>query len=364
LLFEKASALAEKAVVASVGGSSERALAASRRAIGILNSYGITGFQDAAAVQPVLRALKELDVRGELSAWCVACLPAQDSVFDDGGLFGYPLVAKREEFRSQHVRPDFIKVFMDGVPPARTAEMIEPYVADQFFGCCFRGTSKLTVPELARLISGYEKQGMGVKIHCAGDGALRSTLDAIDVVRSFNGSGPMHHIAHASFIDPADIPRFKQLNVVADLSPIIWYPGPIVAAIRQVVKKERAERFWPNRDLLNAGALMAAGSDWPVMPRPDPWLGIEGMVTRRDPGGVFPGSLWPEQSLDLATVLEIYTINPARASGLDAITGSLEVGKSADLAVLNQNLFQVPADDLADTQVVTTMFEGRVVHEA
>jgi predicted amidohydrolase YtcJ len=312
---------------------------------------------------PVLRAVKELDARGELTAWCVASLPAQDSVFDSE-VYGDPLVAMREDFRSVHVRPDFIKVFMDGVPPSRTAEMIEPYVEDRFLGCCFRGESKLSVPDLARLISKYEKQGFGVKIHCAGDGALRHTMDAIDVVRSFNGPGPTHHIAHASFIDPEDVPRFKELNVVADLSPIIWYPGPIVEAIRQVVKKERAERFWPNRDLLDAGALMAAGSDWPVMPRPDPWLGIEGMVTRRDPGGVFPGSLWPEQGLDLATVLEIYTTNSARAMGIDGVAGSIEVGKSADLAVLDQNLFQVPPEDLADTKVLTTIFEGRLVYEA
>src|SRR5262249_7436679 len=142
--------------------------------------------------------------------------PAQESIFG-AEPFGDALIARREEFRSRHVRPDFVKIFMDGVPPSRTAAMIEPYVADKFLGCCFRGESKLSVPELARLIAKYEKQGLGVKIHCAGDAALRSTLDAIDVVRSFNGPGRQHHIAHASFIDPADVPRFKELNVVADL---------------------------------------------------------------------------------------------------------------------------------------------------
>jgi predicted amidohydrolase YtcJ len=362
LLFEKASALAEKAVTATIGNALERGIAAARRAVQILNSYGVTGFQDAATMLPVLQALKALDERGELSAWCVASLPAQESIFG-GDTFGEPLIARREEFRSAHVRPDFVKIFMDGVPPSRTAAMIDPYVPDDFLGCCFRGEAKLSIPDLARMISQYERAGLGVKIHCAGDGAVRCTLDAIDVVRSFNGPGPTHHIAHASFIDPADIPRFKELNVVADLSPIIWYPGPIVEAIRQVVPRERAERFWPNRDLLEAGALMAAGSDWPVMPQPDPWLGIEGMVTRRDPGGKFEGALWPEQALDLATVLEIYTINSARAMGIDEFTGSIEVGKSADLAVLDRNLFQIPPEDLSDTKVLTAFFEGRVIFE-
>lgn len=362
VLLEKASALAEKAVLDSIGNRSERCARASLRAVQILNSYGITGFQDAAASLPVLEALRALDAEGELSAWCVASLPAQPSIFGEDA-YGDALVTRREEFRSAHVRPDFIKLFMDGVPPARTAAMIEPYVPDPCFGRCFRGETKLAIPELARTIAKYEQQGFGVKIHCAGDAAVRATLDAVDVVRSFNGPGRRHHIAHASFIDPADIPRFKALNVVADLSPIIWYPGPIVAAIRDVVPSERAERFWPNRDLLEAGALMAAGSDWPVMPQPDPWLGIEGMVTRQDPSGAFPGALWPEQALDLATVLEIYTINSARAMGLDAVTGSLEAGKSADLAILDRNLFQIPSTDLAETNVLATLFEGRTVYE-
>jgi predicted amidohydrolase YtcJ len=362
LLLEKASALAEKAILDSIADRTERCARASRRAVQILNSYGITAFQDAAASLPVLEALKALDAEGELSAWCVASLPAQPSIFGEDA-YGDALVARREEFRSAHVRPDFIKLFMDGVPPARTAAMIEPYVPDPCFGRCFRGETKMAVPELARTIAKYEQQGFGVKIHCAGDAAVRATLDAVDVVRTFNGPGRRHHIAHASFIDPADVPRFKTLNVVADLSPIIWYPGPIVAAIREVVPSERAERFWPNRDLLKAGALMAAGSDWPVMPQPDPWLGIEGMVTRQNPSGAFPGALWPEQALDLATVLEIYTINSARAMGLEAITGSIEAGKSADLAILDRNLFEVPAADLAETQVLETLFEGRTVFE-
>jgi predicted amidohydrolase YtcJ len=116
--------------------------------------------------------------------------------------------------------------------------------------------------------------------------------------------------------------------------------------------------------LHDAVALMAAGSDWPVVPNPDPWNGIEGMVTRRNPDGSFPGkALWPEQALDLATVLEIYTVNSARALGIAEVTGSLEVGKSADLIVLDRNVFDIAADDLAETKVISTYFEGRKVFE-
>ena len=108
---------------------------------------------------------------------------------------------------------------------------------------------------------------------------------------------------------------------------------------------------------------MAAGSDWPVVGLPDPWYGLQGMVTRRNPKGSHPGALWPEQALDLATVIDIYTRNPAQAMGLGAITGSIEVGKSADLIVLDRNLFECEADKLADTKVLATWFEGRPVYQ-
>jgi predicted amidohydrolase YtcJ len=221
------------------------------------------------------------------------------------------------------------------------------------------------VPELIRWLGKCEKLGLAAKIHCAGDAAVTQALDAIEVVRSFNGpTALIHHIAHASYITPDDIPRFADLGVAADLSPIIWFPTVFLEAHKAAMGAERAQRFWPNRDLNMVGALMAGGSDWPVIPNPDPWHGIEGMVTRRNPAGDFPGaSLWPEQALDLATVIEIYTINAARAAGLGNVTGSIEVGKSADLIVLDQALFDIAADQIAETNVEMTFFEGRKVYE-
>jgi predicted amidohydrolase YtcJ len=331
-------------------------------ALARLNAYGITGFQDAISTRQVLEALKRLDDSGRLSAWVVASLPLVPFGYEASEV-GDELLALREQYRSRHLLPDAAKIMLDGVPPARTAAMLEPYLPDAARGCCYCGSTTMTVPQVARALADCEKRGIRVKIHCAGDGAVRAALDAIDVLRSFNGPGLMHHIAHASFIAEEDVPRFAELNVAADLSPIIWFPSVIVEAIRATVPHERVERFWPNRDLHESGALIAGGSDWPVMPDPDPWQGIEGMVTRRNPTGEFEGALWPEQALDLATVLQAYTINPARAMGIDHMTGSLEVGKSADLIVLDRHLFEIPPDELADTRVLATYFEGRIVYE-
>ncbi|HUG21067.1 amidohydrolase [Piscinibacter sp.] len=361
LLKEAASALAEAAVAQSLAADPTLDVEAAAHAVRRLNAYGITGMQEALTTRAVLSAIRALEEQGRLSAWVVGSLPVTEAPLAPGEA-GEELLAMRDAFRSRHFRPDAGKIFLDGVPTSRTAAMLEPYLADAAHGCCWRGGVTLSVPQLARVLADCEKRGMPVKIHCAGDAAVRTALDAIDVLRSFNGPGLMHQIAHASFIDPAEVPRFAALNVLADLSPIIWFPCVIVEAIRTTVPDARVDRFWPNRDLLEAGALIAGGSDWPVVPDPDPWLGLQGLVTRRDPTGRFPGALWPEQALPLEAALAAYTINPARALRIEHETGSLEVGKSADFIVLDRHLFDVPVDTLAQTKVIATCFEGRVVH--
>ena len=364
MMIESAAGIVERTIAQSGHYTQEMDRAAMARSIATLNSYGVTAFLDAAAMQPILAALKGLDDRGELTAWSVSAMPAVEPSFMFG-IAGDELIALREQYRGVHAKPDFVKIFLDGVPGARTAAFHEPYTKDPVLGCCFRGSTIVTVPELIRWVGKCEKLGLGVKIHCAGDAAVSQALDAIDVVRSFNGPTKLkHHIAHASYIAPDDIARFAELGVVADLSPFLWYPTSFLEGHKQTMGEARALRFWPNKDLLAAGALLAGGSDWPVMPNPDPWDGIEGLVTRRNPSGEFPGaSLWPEQAIDVATALEIFTINSARAIGLADTVGSIEIGKSADLIVLDRNVLETPAEDLADTKVLTTYFEGRMVHE-
>ena len=362
LLFESATAMVEDAARAANPSSLESDVAALSRAIEILNSFGVTGLQDAAVSGDVLAAYNHLDTSGKLSAWVVGSMMAEPAGFL-GDVVGDELIDSREKFATRHVMPTHVKIFLDGVPMSRTSAFIEPYVPDKAHGCCFRGATTKTVPELARLIAKQEDRGLAVKIHCAGDGAVRTALDAIDVVRSFKGATPLvHQIAHAGFVDRADVPRFKTLNVVADLSPILWYPNQIIDGIEQAVG-ERVREYWPNRDLLGAGILIATGTDWPVIPNPDPWSGIEGLITRRDPSGQFDGALWAEQALDLPAAIAAYTAGPARAMGLGDVTGSVSVGKSADMIILDRKLFEIAPTDIGETKVLATLFEGRAVYQ-
>ena len=364
MLIEAAAGIAERVMEQSGHYTAEMNQAAIGRSIATLNSYGVTSFLEAASMKPILAALKGLDDQGALTAWAGCSMPAVEPSFMFGAS-GDELIGMREQFRSRHVKPDFVKFFLDGVPGFKTAAFHEPYTADPIRGCCFRGQTLMSVPDLIRWLGKCEKLGLSVKIHCAGDAAVTQALDAVEVVRAFNGPTNLRHqIAHASYITPDDVKRFAKLGVVADLSPIIWYPTFFLEGHKVAMGEERATRFWPTRDLKEHGALMSGGSDWPVIPNPDPWNGVEGMVTRINPSGEFGDTaLWPEQALDLATVIEIYTLNGARAMGLEAVTGSVEIGKSADLIVLDRNLFETAPSDLADTKVLTTYFEGRAVYE-
>jgi len=330
----------------------------------IANRYGIVGVTDADASEAVLEALQDVDRTGALTLHVAACITTPYG-HRETPLDYDRIEALRDRFASPHVDTRFAKIYEDGVPTAvRTAAMLRPYLRREQFAEGFRGLLHVDEATLAHDIGELEKRGFTVKLHTAGDRAVQTALNAIEKAHAASGRSDLRHeLAHAGFIDPHDIRRFRQLNTVADLSPYLWYPSPIVQSIREAVGA-RSERYWPIRDLLEAGAPVLAGSDWPAaVSSMNPWTGIAAMITRRDPTGGSPGALWPEQSIRLEQALKIFTIDGARALRRETETGSLKVGKSADLVVLGQNLFRVDPDEVAATVVEMTLFSGEVVHQ-
>ncbi|CUW45702.1 hypothetical protein B3286c2_0827 [Brucella vulpis] len=268
LLVESAAGIVER--VAADHFTEAMGEAAIARAVEIVNSYGVTAFQDAASVLPIMKALTGLDNKGKLTAWAVTSLPLIEPSFMFG-LSGDELLALRDEYRTRHVRPNFTKIFLDGVPGARTSAFHDAYLDDGVHPRGYRGETLVTYPDLVQHIDKSEKLGMGLKIHCTGDYAVTEMLDAVEAVRHFNGPAKvMHHIAHASYVRPQDVERFAKLSVVADLSPMMWYPTTFLEGHKEAMGDERATRFWPIADLHKSGALLAGGSDWPVIPVPDP----------------------------------------------------------------------------------------------
>jgi predicted amidohydrolase YtcJ len=221
----------------------------------------------------------------------------------------------------------------------------------------------MTEEELTSWLLRAGQAGLSAKVHCTGDASVRMVLDAVQALRCTGGAPRLMQIAHGQFIAPQDVPRLAALGVSADISPFIWVPGVIPDAIATVLPPERAARMQPNRALLDSGALLAGGSDWPVSPEPNLWYGIAGLVTRTDPAGARAGALWPEQAITLAEAISVFTLSAARAMGIDDVAGSLSPGKSADFVILDRDPFRVPAGSLAEVTVLETAFAGETVFE-
>lgn len=363
VLLEAGGGMVEKTLARLRPPSPEDLARAAARGIEILHSYGITGFQDAAASLQLMRALKSLDDDGQLHAWVVTSMPANDFIFGTTPL-GEEIIAHRDETRSAHHRPDFIKIFLDGVPPAGTGAFLEPYLPEAGFPECHCGGTTMDPAELQGWLLRTAERGISAKIHCTGDASVRLVLDTVEKVRAAGHTEPKYHVAHGQFVHPDDIARFAALDVTADISPALWFPGVISEAIATVLPAERASRMQPNRALLDTGARIAGGSDWPVSVSPNAWEGIYGLVTRQDPTDRFPGALWPEQAITLDEAIRVYTTACAEATGLHDVTGSLATGKSADFVVLSDNPYDIDIDRVRYITARQTWFAGTKVYDA
>ncbi|MGA9872153.1 MAG: amidohydrolase [Rhodococcus sp. (in: high G+C Gram-positive bacteria)] len=360
VLIEAALIPVERAYAATHSDTTDLDAASCAHAIETLHSFGITHFQDAAASLPMMQALATLDRRGDLQAWVVTSAQINDKIFGTSPI-GVPLLDAAVDYRTEHHRPDFVKIFLDGVPTSRTALLLEPYLPGENDDADWFGESTMSQAELTEWLVEVARRGLGAKIHCTGDGSVRMVLEAATVLRERGYADTVVQIAHGEYIADDDLPRMATLGIVADLSPPLWFPGVILEAICRCIPRDRARRMCPNRTLLDLGVVMAGGSDWPVMPSPDPWIGIQGLITRADPSGTHPGTLWPEQALTLDEALRVYTIGVAQATGLAAVTGSLVVGKSADFTILNNNPFAVASSELVTMSSQQTWFAGRLV---
>ncbi|MGI9342867.1 MAG: amidohydrolase [Gammaproteobacteria bacterium] len=330
-----------------------------------LNGFGVVGIKDAGTTSLALQTYKYLDDQDELT------LRVATSILWQLSFFGPPedtraVVRDRHRYRGNKVGTDFVKIFLDGAPPGKTAAFLDPYVADEQHGADYRGYM-IDSAQLTQDLIMLDAQGITVKMHAAGDASARAALDAVEATRKANGeSGLFHEVSHASFIHPDDIPRFEQLGAAAEFSPVIWHPHPVLDYLGGFLDDGRVDRMWPIRSIVDTGALGIAGSDWPTVGAddPNPWPAIEAMVTRRHPTEGHPGVLGPEEALPLERVLEIYTINGATGIRQESETGSIETGKSADMIILDRNLFEIEPEDISETRVLKVILEGEVVHSS
>jgi hypothetical protein len=314
------------------------------------NAKGITGFGDAYVFERHLQAWHELKQENKIKAHAVLYL---------GGNLGTDELTPVETLLGYHKKYDLpgkpsVKLGMGGAIESYSEALVDGYQDETI-------SAQPIIPAdaFANYMQELDDAGFQVMVHAIGDGTVRATLDGFEKVIKKNGNNRLrHHIDHCSLVHPEDFQRFVDL----DVSCTIWPPlnAPIsynTKYIKPALKPETWKRIYPNRDMQDAGIRLTNHTDAPAAVL-WPWWGMEASLTRAFPEKPERGTLGKEQALKIDELIEIYTINSAWALQLDQLTGSIEVGKSADMIVLNHNLFEVESTDIHDTQVLKTIFKG------
>ena len=329
-------------------------------------SYGITSFSEAslgfvAGAKAELKAYANLADSGLLKQRARICI-----TWEPGVKCIESQIALRNLYVRERVSPDCIKIHLDGVPTdSHTAAMLASY-AGRVHGRNDKASKSgrlLFNPEvLNQALIDFDRMGLAVKFHAAGDAAVRASLDAIEAARKANSfSGVLHDVGHCTFVSEDDIPRALQIGATFEVSPYLWSPSPINNDITNAIGDSRMERVWPIRDMIDSGALVVAGSDWSVVPSVNPWIGIEALVTRERPGGS-KDSFGKQHAVRLDEALELFTVNAAKHEGTANKLGVIQTGMLADLVIIDKNPFDIPVNKLHKIQVTQTIIDGEVVY--
>jgi predicted amidohydrolase YtcJ len=328
-----------------------------------LNSYGVTGVCLAQLDADRLAAYRAMENDNALTvrlqgSWDFNTRYATAPIEE---------MAKRFDTREERgpvtdlMNPDGVKIYADGVWIGYGSPMIDEYETGETYG-----RQSIDQPTMKTWVTRFDKMGLKVMMHAVGDQAVRNALNSVAAARRANGpDGPRHHIGHNTFVHPEDRSRAKHLNVVLEVSPAnTWYPSSYSPSFIELLGEARVREMVPIGELARKGGILTYGSDWDNVPEPDPWTGLQTLVTRSNPDQPDLGVLGPDQRVDLETALEIITINGAHTLGLEATTGSIEVGKDADMIVIDQNIFEVPVDQIINTKVLQTVLKGRTVYKS
>ncbi|MEZ0236037.1 MAG: amidohydrolase [Actinomycetota bacterium] len=334
-----------------------------------LHSLGITAWQDAIVDDHEhfgrnFQTYVDAAGRGDLTARVVGAL-WWDRHRDAEQIEGF--VEMRERGRVGRFAPTSIKIMQDGVCENFTAAVIDPYLDANGESTENRGISFVDPEALKGYVTELDRLGFQVHYHALAERAVREALDAIEAALAANGpSDNRHHLAHIQVVHPDDIPRFRTLHAVANAQPL-WaaHESQMDDLTIPFLGEPRWRWQYPFASLVRAGAMLAMGSDWSVS-SPDPLEEIHVAVNRRM-SSAYPHKVEtrevfiPDERLDLATALAAFTMGSAYVNHLDRSTGSIEVGKYADLAVIDRDLFEHPGDEIAEATVEQTFVEGERV---
>ncbi|MGC4174999.1 amidohydrolase [Demequina sp.] len=334
-----------------------------------LHGFGITAWQDAiigdyADMRDPGAAYHRIGTRHPTTAGSLTARVVGALWWDrDRGL---EQIAELEERRATlgagRFRATSVKIMQDGVAENFTAAMLEPYADGHGHATTNDGISFVDPELLEEAVTALDSRGFQVHFHAIGDRAARECLDAVEAAREANGMRETrHHIAHIQVVHPEDIPRFAALGVTANMQAL-WatYEPQMTELTLPFLGETRGAWQYPFGELSRAGARLAAGSDWPVS-SPNPLEAIHTAVNRWAPEEGEQEPFLPGQALTLREALTAYTAGSAYVNHLDDSTGTIEVGKLADLAVLDRDPFAHAPQEISAARVTETFVEGRRV---
>lgn len=328
------------------------------------NSYGITGITNITqGGLDVIDMYHELEDEGNLTLRMNVVPTMKEGRTYDEVLSA---IKSYNDSATDMISSNTVKIFYDGVTERGTAVFLEPYQESTGLGDHWCGEPIWSQEDFTRLVHDFDAEGVQVHVHAMGDGAVHGTLDAFEEARATNGKRDARHtITHVCAITDEDIQRMADLDVVANLQFLMMYHDDLMDLERAYIGDERAMALYPTKHLAEAGICISGSSDAPVIPFA-PLDAIEVGVTRNSP---YPEeedtdmTRWPEQGLTAYQLLEAYTKNDAYQNFMDDIIGTVEVGKFADLVVLDTNILEADAKAISDTRVIYTISDGRIVYK-
>ena len=319
---------------------------------------GITAIFDAGpmiATDASLQALVDLDNAGDLPLRYFA------SYYINSSSQVKNAIDRLKELDQKYQSPNFsvtaLKITTDGVVENRKAAVWEPY--NDGTGS---GELNFQPEEVIRMSVAAAREGYDVYFHTLGDRAVSLGLDAAEAIREAGFNATHITLSHAQLVAEKDFPRFRKADVFISSTGGWWYFIDEEAEIAAL--GDRVNHEYPYRYMINDGVLLAQGSDYPADPRINPFIHIEGSVTRHfyalPPSSNIKN---PTNRLSVKEAIESYTINGAKLLRMEDKIGSLEVGKLADLIVVDQNIFEVEPENIHETRVLMTMMDGKIRHD-
>jgi len=318
-----------------------------------MRKMGITSAHDAGVSVEAWELFKSVADKGELTTRIYAMIGGAGKTFDELSKNG-PINSYANDMLSLRS----VKIYSDGALGSRGAAMLEPYSDDPGnVGLLFSDQD-----EMNAMVLKVTEKGFQANVHAIGDRANREVLNAFEYSRDKLGEkGLRNRVEHTQIVSLEDIPRFKELNIIASMQPTHATSDMNMAEDR--VGPDRIKGSYAWKSFLNQGTVVAAGSDFPVE-HSNPFYGLYSAVTRMDHEGNPPGGWYPNEALTREEALRAFTVDAAYAAHQENVLGTLEKGKWADFILIDKDYFKAPAIEIWDTKVLETWVAGKKVYSS